>query len=133
MQVNDGTRAVTGNMCINWGDCPDMSQYLDGLNMSFQLDVQGFSHVDNNAFAEYHARWPAKPLAATECCSCETQRGVDNDLPYNTSLVYYSEFNADCVSQQTQWGLAPDYVAGSFVWTAFDVSRSHVCYHPLRA
>ena len=35
--------------------------------------------------------------------------------------MYYSEFNADCVAQQTQWGLGPDYVAGSFVWTAFDV------------
>ena len=46
--------------------------------MSFQLDVQGFSHVSNDDFATYHARWPAKPLAATECCSCETQRGVDN-------------------------------------------------------
>lgn len=88
--------------------------------MSFQLDVQGFSHVDDGTFSAYHARWPTKPLAATECCSCETQRGVDNDLPYNTTLVYYSEFNADCVSQQTQWGLSPDYVAGSFVWTAFD-------------
>ena len=81
-----------------------MSQYLEGLNsecggeqagergrgscypvlsprprpVSFQLDVQGFSHVDDTSFAQYHARWPAKPLAATECCSCETQRGVDN-------------------------------------------------------
>ena len=46
--------------------------------VSFQLDVQGFSHVDDTSFSAYHARWPAKPLAATECCSCETQRGVDN-------------------------------------------------------
>ena len=86
--------------CIGWGSCPDMSQYLEGLNserpfcllplikrrlplsfalaVSFQLDVQGFSHVDDTSFSAYHARWPAKPLAATECCSCETQRGVDN-------------------------------------------------------
>ena len=114
----DGTRAVTGNMCIGWGSCPDMDQYVSatGLNMSLQLDVQGFSHVDSASFAAYHARWPAKPLVASECCSCETQRGEADDIPYNKSLVFYSELNADCQAQQTQWALGLDYVAGSFVW-----------------
>jgi len=122
VEMGDGTRAVTGNMCVNWGSCPNLDQYLEGggLNMSLQLDVQGFSHVDTGVFEAYHARWPAKPLAATECCSCETQRGEANDMSYNKSLVYYSEFNADCVARETNWALGLDYVAGSFVWTAFD-------------
>ena len=157
-EIADGSRAVTGNLCIGWGSCPDMSQYLEGLNMSLQLDVQGFSHVDSAAFEQYHARWvrarsglgrspraslffatllssrppatlshlpplllqPGKPLVASECCSCETQRGEADDVAHNKSLVYYSEFNADCLAQQTQWALGLDYVSGSFVWTAFD-------------
>jgi len=118
----DGSRAVTGNMCIGWGSCPDMDQYVseEGLPMSLQLDVQGFSHVSDSDFATYHQRWPAKPLVGSECCSCETQRGEADDLPYNKSLVFYSEFNADCQAQQTQWALSLPYVAGSFVWTLTD-------------
>jgi beta-galactosidase/beta-glucuronidase len=123
--VNDGTRAVTGNMCVNWGSCPNLADYVSetGLNMSQQLDVQGFSHVDTGVFEAYHARWPAKPLVASECCSCETQRGEANDLPYNKTLVFYSEFNADCVARETNWALGLDFVAGSFVWTAFDYCK----------
>ncbi len=109
-------------MCVNWGSCPNLADYVSeaGLNMSLQLDVQGFSHVDTGVFEAYHARWPAKPLVASECCSCETQRGEANDLPFNKTLVFYSEFNADCVARETNWALGLDYVAGSFVWTAFD-------------
>jgi hypothetical protein len=116
----DGTRAVTGNMCVGWGSCPSLESYLSGLNMSLQLDVQGFSHVSDSTFKAYHARWPAKPLVASECCSCETQRGEADDIPYNKSLVFYSEFNADCQAEQTQWALGLPYVAGSFVWTLLD-------------
>ena len=126
-EVADGSRAVTGNMCIGWGSCPKMEQYLEGLNMSLQLDVQGFSHVDSTAFEQYHARWPGKPLVASECCSCETQRGEADDVAHNKSLVYYSEFNADCLAQQTQWALGLDYVGGSFVWTAFDCKWQCAC------
>ena len=122
VEVYDGTRAVTGNMCVGWGACPNMDEYVSatGLNMSLQLDVQGFSHVDTGTFAAYHARWPDKPLVGSECCSCETQRGEADDIPYNKSTVFYSELNADCQAQQTQWALGLDSVAGSFVWTAFD-------------
>ena len=35
--ADDGTRAVTGNMCVNWGNCPLMSTYESGLNMSLQV------------------------------------------------------------------------------------------------
>ena len=39
--VNDGTRAVTGNMCVNWGSCPNLADYVSeaGLNMSLQLPL----------------------------------------------------------------------------------------------
>jgi hypothetical protein len=109
-------------MCVSWGHCPKLDAYISdsGLNMSLQLDVQGFSHVNAATFAAYHDRWPTKPLVGSECCSCETQRGEADDIPYNKSLVFYSELNADCQAEQTQWALGLNYVAGSFVWTAFD-------------
>ena len=78
VEANDGTRAVTGNMCVNWGPCPLEQQYLDKQpNSTFQmpqiLDVQGFSHVNGGIFKDYHAAWPSRPLVASECCSCLTQ------------------------------------------------------------
>ncbi len=128
VETYDGTRAVTGNMCVGWGSCPDLTEYVSdtGLNMSLQLDVQGFSHVSSAVFEAYHARWPAKPLVASECCSCETQRGEADDIPYNSSLVYYSEFNADCQAKETNYALSLPYVSGSFVWTAFDYVRGRI-------
>ena len=88
-------------MCVGWGACPNLDQYVSatGLNMSLQLDVQGFSHVGSDVFAAYHARWPAKPLVASECCSCETQRGEADDIAYNKSLV--------CESIKTNPGPTP--------------------------
>lgn len=63
----DGTRPVTGNMCVGWGPCPAKEQYLTGLNnnMSRILDIQGFSHVSTDMFQDYHAVWPNKPLVAS--------------------------------------------------------------------
>ena len=134
----DGTRPVTGNMCVQWGSCPTEEQYLTGKdnNMSQILDIQGFSHVPAWFFADYHAVWPNKPLVASECCSCETQRGEDSDLgPYgptcplpskhciSNASVFYSNFNIDCVKEQTQWSNALDFVGGTFVWTLHDCER----------
>ena len=128
----DGTRAVTGNMCVNWGSCPLEAQFLDKHpNSTFQmpqiLDVQGFSHVNSQIFSDYHKAWPLKPLVASECCSCLTQRGEDADVtayvnpkaPGNAT-VFYSSLNADCVREQTQWSDGLDFVSGSFVWTLHD-------------
>lgn len=128
----DGTRAVTGNMCLNWGSCPKEGQFLrHDFNASFQmpaiLDVQGFSHVTDDVFQAYHRAWPSRPTAATECCSCLSQRGEDGDRtprvnpksPGNAT-VFFSSMNADCVWQQTQWSDSLDFVAGSFVWTLHD-------------
>ena len=53
----------------------------------------------------------------SECCSCETQRGEDDDIPYNKSLVYYSNFNAPCLAGQVSTSDAPEYMAGTYVWT----------------
>lgn len=34
-----------------------MNQFISGLNMSFELDVQGFSHVSNTDFEQFHAAY----------------------------------------------------------------------------
>ena len=130
--TGDGTRAVTGNMCVNWGSCPKEEEFLNPHpNSTFQmpalLDVQGFSHVNATVFAAFHKAWPGRPMAATECCSCLNQRGEDADLtpavdfhnPGNAT-VFFPSHVADCVREQTQWSNAFDYVAGSFVWTLHD-------------
>lgn len=115
----DGSRAVTGNVCSGWSaSCNYVPGQLN--NMSVLLDVQGFSHVDTSIFAGFHSIAPEKPIVATECCSCETMRGEDNDMPHNSSLVFYSNFNQPCLGQQTQWSNGLQYVGGSFVWTAHD-------------
>ena len=80
-----------------------------------------------NPSQAYHRAWPARPTAATECCSCLSQRGEDVDItphvnpkkPGNNS-VFYSNFNADCVKEQTQWSDALTFVAGTYVWTLHD-------------
>jgi hypothetical protein len=37
------------------------------------LDVQGFSHQSLEQFTDFHAKWPDKPVAATECCGLKNQ------------------------------------------------------------
>lgn len=42
--------------------------------------MQGFSHQRTKDFQGFHKEYPTKPMAATECCSCMSQRGVDVDV-----------------------------------------------------
>ena len=57
----DGTRPVLGNHDGN-------------LKLNEQMDVQGFSHKSRQVFEKYHALHPTKPMFASECCSCESER-----------------------------------------------------------
>lgn len=111
--TNDGSRAVGANM--GW-----ISPTDPGTPMSDLLDVMGMSHNGLDAFTKFHAAEPNKPLVATECCSCETQRGEDADLPHNTSYVYFSNENQQCLEDQTQVSNGQEYIAGTFVWTIHD-------------
>jgi beta-galactosidase/beta-glucuronidase len=63
----DPTRAVTQN------------HYGSNLSTAF-LDVQGFSHKHTSSFDAFKKLYPTVPMAATECCSCMSQRGVDQDV-----------------------------------------------------
>ena len=65
----DGSRGTTQNR-KGEGDHPLSAQ---------SLDVQGFSHKKDKDFEKFHKDNPEKPMMATECCSCLSQRGEDYD------------------------------------------------------
>jgi hypothetical protein len=71
------------------------NEYGPGTLSDF-LDVQGLSHGDAREYASARAKQPKKPLIASECCSCLTQRD-ENDAILNTK---YSSFNADCLQAE---------------------------------
>ena len=79
--------------------------------MSSMLDVMGMSHVSSAAVEAWHQQEPGKALVMTECCSCETQRGEDPDLPKSPGAFFNNE-NSGCLKSETQTSNAPAYVAG---------------------
>ena len=117
----DPTRAVTQNHNGNY----DVSGKY--------LDVQGFSHKKLADFSGFHIDHPDVPIMATECCSCMSQRGVDEDtcpqpadggcvdppaaLP---SGVFYNNNIGQCTAEQVADSDLTDYVTGTFVWSGFD-------------
>ena len=86
-----------------------------GGGLSSVIDVQGFSHRPGDAYDSYHKQFPNKPLIGSECCSCRTQRGEDFTEPKQ-----FTNFNADCNKEQTEYELDRKFVAGCMVWTLFD-------------
>ena len=64
-----------------WDPTRAVTQNHHGTDESTRyLDVQGFSHKGGSSFDDFHKQYPTKPMAATECCSCMSQRGVDEDV-----------------------------------------------------
>ena len=68
-------------------------------------------------------------MLATECCSCMSQRGVDQDKckdPQDGGCggvpgpVFYNNNIGACTAEQVQMSDGPDYMAGTFVWSGFD-------------
>ena len=101
----DGSRPTLANMFT----------YNDLLSKT--IDVQGFSHQNRQAVDNCHRDMPTKPIFMSECCSCNTQRGEDED---GGGVSVEHNFNAPCVEGQTNASNGVDYVAGSMVWTLFD-------------
>ena len=94
-------------------------------------DVMGMSHQQTRALQIWHNSTPEKLVVMTECCSCETQRGEDADLPGirtnasavwvpGTSTVFSSNENAACLRQKVLISDQPEWVGGTFVWTLHD-------------
>jgi hypothetical protein len=105
----DGSRLVGANM--GW-----LSPTAPRTPMSDALDLMGFSHVSSAVIAAFHDREPAKPLTMSECCSCEGQRGENDDQPHNAS-VYYSDHTAACLHAQVSVSDVPEFISGTFVWS----------------
>ena len=118
----DGTRDVTQN-----------DNYNNPAAIA-ALDIQGFSHKSGSTFDAYHKLYPKKPMMATECCSCMSQRGVDQDacpkpkdggctgggaagLPKGT---FYNNNIGDCTAKQVSESDSRPTVTGTFIWSGFD-------------
>lgn len=112
----DPTRSVTANMWAEWGP---------GSLTDF-LDVQGISHPAPQWISAIRQLTDVKPLLVSECCSCQSQRGVNqgnvpsNGPQPNVTDKHYAAFNADCLQQYVNFTDSLPYVAGSMIWTLED-------------
>jgi len=128
--LQDGTHPVTQN---------HLGQGTHPLSMK-SLDVQGFSHKKGADFDAFHKANPAKPMLATECCSCLSQRGEDEDFcphprqcksvpkgpeckvdcasgHYNTTKgTFYNNEISQCTAEQVEESDSRSFVAGTFLW-----------------
>lgn len=124
--ADDGTRPVTQNHL--------------GTDLSTDyLDVQGFSHKSGDVFDAFHKSHPTKPTMATECCSCLSQRGIDEDTCPNprpssctegchidcngaysgndTAGMFYNDEISQCTGTQIAESDSRGYVSGTFIWS----------------
>ena len=100
----DGSRAVGANM--GW------ISPITRTAMSDVLDVMGFSHANANDIAKFRASRPDQPVVSSECCSCETQRGEDGDLPHSSDVFFNNE-QSGCMAEQSQVSNGVSYNAGT--------------------
>ena len=129
----DGTRPVTQNRITSTGVATQW------------LDIQGFSHKSGKEFDSFHKSHPDKPMMATECCSCMSQRGVDQDAcpsPADGGCdggaaaglgpgVFYNNNIGKCTAQQVIASDSRDFVAGTYIWYVA-VSHSTLLYADVR-
>eukprot|EP00425_Heterocapsa_triquetra_P008678 CAMPEP_0195138142 /NCGR_PEP_ID=MMETSP0448-20130528/157226_1 /TAXON_ID=66468 /ORGANISM="Heterocapsa triquestra, Strain CCMP 448" /LENGTH=335 /DNA_ID=CAMNT_0040176399 /DNA_START=29 /DNA_END=1033 /DNA_ORIENTATION=- len=123
----DGTRPVTQNY---------MGHDLHPKSLP-ALDVQGLSHRNGVVMDAYRRNNPGKAMVSTECCSCMSQRGVDQDFcpePHDggsgkcsdssgrgaSEGVFYNNEIAQCTADQVWWSDSRDFNLGTFVWSGFD-------------
>jgi hypothetical protein len=101
------------------------------------LDVEGFSHgsIAAAGAGSIHAANPGKPVISSECCSCETQRGLDY---YNITEGFgfaHTQTQAECMTRTMNfsypfWSKPSTNtpigeVAGTLgVWTLFDCASN---------
>lgn len=88
------------------------------------LDVQGISHPNMPEIDAIRALKQQRPLIASECCSCQSERGEDQGTVISGGYPSgglvgksYPGFNGDCLQQQVNMTDSLPYVAGSMVWT----------------
>jgi beta-galactosidase len=123
----DGSRNVTMNYF--WGDLKP-----NPTGSVAVVDVQGLSHPSLADALALHAAHPAKPIGATECCSCLNQRDEDADLtlPPNSTVTYRSN-SAPCQIGQTNVSDGRPWMFGQYVWTAVRSSKGVVVGGPWRS
>ena len=102
-----------------------------------------WDYRSGSTFDNFHKEHPNEPMMATECCSCLSQRGEDFDAcPVPRTCVgsschvdcahdgkaeqsngtFYNNEISQCTAQQVNESDSRKFVAGTFVWSGFDVS-----------
>ncbi len=93
-----------------------------GRGVTAAIDVQGFNYRDPQ-MAEFHEKFPAKPIVGTESGSTVSTRGIyENDKVKGYVSAYDVNFPYWASTAETWWQIhaAHRYIAGGFVWTGFD-------------
>ena len=127
----DGTHPVTQNH-LGAGEHPLSAD---------SLDVQGMSHKSGSTFDTFHSNNPKKPIMATECCSCLSQRGEDYDAcpkprdcsgsachkwcggssgSEKSNGTFYNNEISQCTAEQVYESDSRKFVAGTFIWSGYD-------------
>jgi beta-galactosidase/beta-glucuronidase len=101
-----------------------------GFGDDGSTDVAGFSHSRGDVFDDYHAKHPTKPKFASECCSCSSQRSSLDGETNGGKLNASNDGNIDdgtlalsCTASQSNDSNGRPFMAGTMVWTLFDVSE----------
>lgn len=109
----DATRPVTA---------AQSNSMLSPFNASLAADVAGFNY-QHEAYDDYHAANPSKPIISSEDTSAVMTRGeYSSDRSRSVLNSYDTEFQPWGTTHRNAWRMIAErpYVAGSFVWTGFD-------------
>ena len=93
-----------------------------GRGLTNVADIQGFNYRDPQ-MADFHAKYPDKPIVGTESGSTVSTRGIyANDREKGYVSAYDVNFPSWASTAETWWQIhaAHPYIAGGFVWTGFD-------------
>lgn len=122
----DRSRPITGNTVQDHfftkqgSDCGTGDAVCGRLTDEFAdvMDVQSFSY-NYDAYLQYHAITPWKPVGGGESCSCRVDRGV---FVTNISAGHMGAGGDlfKCIAQSWSPVAENEFVYGNFLWTGFD-------------
>jgi beta-galactosidase len=107
----DPSRLVTLAMNGHWGSAASQA-----------LDVQGCNYFIQG-YDDYHQRFPAQPVLASENGSTVCTRGIyANDEAQGYVSAYDANFPPWAFTARDSWTAVAErpFMAGTFVWTGFD-------------
>ena len=126
LRAVDRSRPITGNTVQDHfftgqgADCGTGDASCGRLTDTFAdaMDVQSFSY-NYEAYDQFHAVTPWKPVGGGESCSCVSDRGVFADDRAAGHVGAGSKLFA-CIEHSWTAAVDSTFVYGNFLWTGFD-------------